>query len=79
MRLGSGRQKKSYLDVGDCVDAMVFGVEHSDDTVNIFNIGSEDSINVVGIADIVTQKMGYSDVKYRFSGGVYRVQAGKET
>ena len=68
--LGSGRQKKSYLDVGDCVDAMVFGVEHSDETVNIFNIGSEDSIDVVGIADIVTRKMGYSDVEYRFTGGV---------
>jgi len=68
--LGSGRQKKSYLDVGDCVDAMVFGMEHSDETVNIFNIGSEDSIDVVGIADIVTKKMGYSDVKYRFTGGV---------
>ncbi|MBC2702329.1 MAG: NAD-dependent epimerase/dehydratase family protein, partial [ANME-2 cluster archaeon] len=67
--LGSGRQKKSYLDVDDCVDAMVFGVEHSDGTVNIFNIGSEDSIDVTGIADIVTQKMGYSDVEYRFTGG----------
>jgi UDP-glucose 4-epimerase len=68
--LGSGRQKKSYLDVGDCVDAMMFGVEHSDETVNIFNIGSADSIDVVGIADIVTTKMGYSDVEYRFTGGV---------
>jgi len=68
--LGSGRQKKSYLDVSECVDAMVFGLEHSDETVNIFNIGSEDSIDVVCIADIVTQKMGYSDVEYRFTGGV---------
>ncbi|MCL7412094.1 MAG: NAD-dependent epimerase/dehydratase family protein [ANME-2 cluster archaeon] len=69
--LGSGKQKKSYLDVVDCVDAMVFGVEHSDERVNIFNIGSEDTIDVVGIADIVTRKMGYSDVEYRFTGGVH--------
>ncbi|MCK4928495.1 MAG: SDR family NAD(P)-dependent oxidoreductase [Methanosarcinales archaeon] len=69
--LGSGKQKKSYLDVVDCVDAMVYGVEHSDEQVNIFNIGSEDTIDVVGIADIVTGKMGYSDVEYRFTGGVH--------
>jgi UDP-glucose 4-epimerase len=68
--LGSGKQKKSYLDVADCVDAMVFGVEHSDEMVNIFNIGSEDSIDVVDIADIVTDKLGYKEVNYRFTGGV---------
>lgn len=68
--LGSGKQKKSYLDVVDCVDAMVFCVGHADEMVNIFNIGSEDAIDVVGIADIVTEKMGYNDVKYRFTGGV---------
>ena len=69
--LGSGKQKKSYLDVVDCVDAMVYGVEHSDEQVNIFNIGSEDTIDVMGIADIVTSKMGYSDVEYRFTGGAH--------
>lgn len=69
--LGSGRQKKSYLDVVDCVNAMVYGVEHSDERVNIFNIGSEDTIDVVGIADIVTGKMGYSDVEYRFTGSAH--------
>ncbi|NIA03067.1 MAG: NAD-dependent epimerase/dehydratase family protein [Nitrospirae bacterium] len=68
--LGSGKQNKSYLDVVDCVDAMVFCVEHSCEMVNIFNIGSEDSIDVVGIADIVTEKMGYNDVEYQFTGGV---------
>lgn len=68
--LGSGKQKKSYLDVVDCVEAMVFGVEHSADRVNIFNIGSEDAIDVTGIADIVCGKMGYKNVKYRFTGGV---------
>jgi len=68
--LGSGKQNKSYLDVVDCVDAMVFCVEHADEMVNIFNIGSEDSIDVVGIADIVTEKMGYNDVEYQFTGGV---------
>jgi len=68
--LGSGKQKKSYLDVIDCADAMVYGVEYSDEQVNIFNIGSKDSIDVIEIADIATERMGYNDVEYRFTGGV---------
>ena len=49
---------------------MVYGVEYSDEQVNIFNIGSKDSIDVIEIADIVTEGMGYKDVEYRFTGGV---------
>jgi UDP-glucose 4-epimerase len=68
--LGSGKQRKSYLDVGDCVDGMICCAEQSDDSVNIFNIGSRDSIDVTGIADIVVKSMGLSDVRYRYTGGV---------
>ncbi len=67
--LGSGRQRKSYLGVKDCVEAMVHCVEHSHEETNIFNIGSSDSLDVAQIADIVAGKMGLSDVKYRFTGG----------
>jgi UDP-glucose 4-epimerase len=37
--------------------------------VNTFNIGSGDWIDVVAIADIVTEAMGLKGVKYRFTGG----------
>jgi UDP-glucose 4-epimerase len=39
--LGDGRQRKSYLYVQDCVDAMLMAIEHSIDRVNIFNLGSD--------------------------------------
>jgi UDP-glucose 4-epimerase len=68
--LGSGTQKKSYLGVRDCVDAMILCVERSADQVNIFNIGSDDWVDVTMIADIVAQKMGLSRVKYRYTGGI---------
>jgi UDP-glucose 4-epimerase len=67
--LGDGRQTKSYLEVRECVRAVEFGINHSSDRVNIFNIGSEDWIDVVTIADIVTEEMGLSGVRYRFTGG----------
>jgi len=66
--LGSGRQKKSYLDVKDCVEAMLYCLKASEQ-VNVFNIGSEDSIDVTQIADAVVREMGLSNVSYRYTGG----------
>lgn len=68
--LGSGRQKKSYLEVRDCVRAMLHCIEHSDEQINVFNIGSEDSVDVTKIADIVALQMGLADVRYHYTGGV---------
>jgi UDP-glucose 4-epimerase len=68
--LGSGQQKKSYLEVKDCVRAMQHCVQHSDEQINVFNIGSEDSVDVTKIADIVARQMGLADVRYRYTGGV---------
>ena len=41
----------------------------SDDELNIFNIGSEDWVDVTTIADIIVREMGLSHVKYHFTGG----------
>lgn len=68
--LGSGRQRKSYLEVKDCVDAMMHCVDRSKEETNIFNIGSRDSVDVTGIADIVAERMGLSEVRYRYTGGI---------
>ncbi len=67
--LGDGRQSKSYLEVGACVDAMLFAADHSTDRVNTFNVGSEDWIDVRTIADLVAGEMGLGGVKYHFTGG----------
>jgi len=68
--LGSGRQRKSYLEVHDCVDAMIFALAHSRDRVNLFNIGSKDAADVTEIADVVVEKMGLEGVRYRYTGGI---------
>ena len=39
--LGNGRQRKSYLYVHDCIDAMLMAIERSNDSVNIFNLGTD--------------------------------------
>jgi len=68
--LGSGRQRKSYLEVRDCVDGMISSIERSRDRVNVFNIGSADSVAVTEIADVVVEKMNLEGVRYRYTGGI---------
>jgi len=68
--LGSGTQRKSYLEVHDCINAMIYCAENSSKSVNVFNIGSEDSVNVTEIADIVVEKMDLENVDYKYTGGV---------
>jgi len=67
--LGDGKQTKSYLEVHECIAAMLFTVGHARDMVNTFNIGSEDWIDVKSIAEIVTDEMHLPDTKFRFTGG----------
>jgi UDP-glucose 4-epimerase len=40
--LGNGKQKKSYLYVQDCIDAIFLALESANNKVNIFNLGVED-------------------------------------
>lgn len=68
--LGDGIQTKSYLMVDECVDTLLFGLEHASERVEIYNIGSEDQISVKEIARIVTEEMGLKDVGLRYTGGV---------
>lgn len=67
--LGDGQQRKSYLHVSDCVDAILFAVEKSDKMANIFNIGSNDTINSKEIGEIVVSEMGFNGVKFTYTGG----------
>jgi UDP-glucose 4-epimerase len=68
--LGDGTQKKSYLLIDDCIDAIQIGLEKVESQVEIFNVGSEDQIDVKTVASIVIQEMGLGNVRLRFTGGV---------
>jgi UDP-glucose 4-epimerase len=67
--LGDGQQRKSYLHVSDCVDAILFAMENSHEMANIFNIGSNDTINATEIGEIVVEEMGLKNVKFSYTGG----------
>jgi UDP-glucose 4-epimerase len=44
--LGNGRQRKSYLYVHDCIDAILLVLERARDRVNVFNLGADESCEV---------------------------------
>lgn len=67
--LGDGKQEKSYLHIAECVDAILFAIEKSQDNVNIFNIGSEDTISATRIGEKIVEEMGLSGVKFIYTGG----------
>ena len=67
--LGDGKQAKSYLLSEECVEAMLFVVEHARAPVNIYNLGCDDSLEVTAIAGMVAEAMGLRRVEYEFAGG----------
>ncbi|MEY2503406.1 MAG: UDP-glucose 4-epimerase, partial [Verrucomicrobiota bacterium] len=44
--LGDGKQRKSYLYVQDCIDAIMIAIERATDRVSIFNLGQDEYCEV---------------------------------
>ena len=66
--LGNGHQRKSYMYVSDCIDAMLLAVEKCHDTVNILNLGVDGYTEVNDSVATITSKMGVSP-KLEYTGG----------
>ena len=67
--LGDGHQRKSYLYVGDCIDAMLLSLEKAGDTMNLFNIGTNEYCEVNESIEWICEHLGVKpDVDY--AGGV---------
>ena len=66
--LGNGRQRKSYLYIRDCLDAIVQAITRADGKVNIFNLGAEDYCEVNDSVQWITAHLGLSP-KLQYTGG----------
>ncbi|MBT4070485.1 MAG: NAD-dependent epimerase/dehydratase family protein [Euryarchaeota archaeon] len=67
--LGNGLQEKSYMEVGDCVDGILHVMANSNDSVNLFNLGSHDTASVRRIAEIVVEETGCTGASIEYTGG----------
>lgn len=66
--LGNGRQRKSYLYVQDCVDAMLTVIARADDPVNVFNLGTREYVEVNTSLDYICEALGVQPTR-EYTGG----------
>jgi UDP-glucose 4-epimerase len=66
--LGDGRQRKSYLYVQDCIDAILLGMNKASEKVNIFNLGVDDYCEVNDSIDWICNTLGVQPARH-YTGG----------
>jgi len=66
--LGNGRQRKSYLYVQDCIDAILLAMDKAGDKVNIFNLGVDDYVEVNDSIGWIGDELGVKP-ELVYSGG----------
>jgi len=67
--LGDGKQRKSYLDVIDGVNGIFYAVQHAKERKNLFNLGHDEFMNVLDLADIIVEELSLKGVRYCTTGG----------
>jgi UDP-glucose 4-epimerase len=66
--LGNGKQRKSYLYVQDCVDAMLTVIEKGNEPVNVYNLGTDEYVEVNDSVDAICAHLGIDPTR-EYSGG----------
>jgi len=66
--LGNGHQKKSYLYVQDCIDAMLCAIGKSHEKVNIFNLGTDEYCQVNDSIRLICNHLSV-DPQLHYTGG----------
>ena len=61
--LGNGKQRKSYLHVHDCINAMLKAVNTNQQNFAIFNLGTDEYIDVNNSIDIITNHLGLNPTR----------------
>jgi UDP-glucose 4-epimerase len=66
--LGNGHQKKSYLYVQDCIDAILIALDKAQGRTNIFNLGTDEYCEVNDSIGWICEHLGLHP-KLTYSGG----------
>src|SRR6201995_4938018 len=66
--LGDGTQRKSYLYVHDCIDAIFHALEHAQGKVNLFNLGTPEYCRVNDSIGWITGHLGLTP-QLAYTGG----------
>lgn len=66
--LGNGKQRKSYLYVQDCVDAILLALDSAKERVNLFNLGVDSYVEVNDSIRWICEELGVAP-RIEYSGG----------
>ena len=66
--LGNGKQRKSYLYIQDCIDAILLALEKSNESVNVLNLGVDGYCEVNDSIGWICEELGVTP-KLEYSGG----------
>ena len=66
--LGNGRQRKSYLYIGDCLDAILLAMRRTRGEVQIFNLGTAEYCEVNQSIGWITERLGVTPT-LEYTGG----------
>jgi UDP-glucose 4-epimerase len=66
--LGNGHQRKSYLYIQDCIDAILHVIENAHEKVNIYNLGADEYCEVNDSVGWICEYLGL-DPRRIYSGG----------
>ena len=66
--LGDGNQRKSYLHVDDCIEAMLLALDIGDERIAIFNLGTDEVCQVLDSVNWILGRLKLSP-QLSFSGG----------
>ena len=66
--LGNGKQRKSYLYVQDCVDAILTAINNPRDPINVLNLGTDEWCEVNDSLGWICGRMGV-EPKREYTGG----------
>jgi len=66
--LGDGTQRKSYLYVGDCIDAMLLALDRPAGRVNVYNLGSDGYCQIHDSVAWISERLGVQP-RITYGGG----------
>ena len=66
--LGNGKQRKSYLYIQDCIDAILLALQKSNESVNVLNLGVDGYCEVNDSIGWICEELGVSP-KLEYTGG----------
>ena len=61
--LGNGKQSRQYVHVSDIVDGILFGYSRSRESVNVFNLSTEETVTIEQLTDVVLETLRLEKIR----------------